>query len=124
LKKLVLANPGPGLDFTLDSAHEVVPILSGTAEYCNTAWSAWRTSFRECIKLQCNTDVESEYRLNRWLTGSRGDIPNAEYSRYGAEDAIEYYNAVKGDFAELKKSYDWEWLASYAAMRRNLLTSQ
>jgi hypothetical protein len=122
--KLVLANTGPGLDFTLDSAHEVVPILSGTAEYADTAWSAWRTAFRECIKLKCNQDVESEYRLTKWLTGSRDYIPNAEYSKYGAEDAVEYYTSVAGNFAELKKSYDWAWLASYAFMRRNLLTSQ
>jgi hypothetical protein len=123
-RKLVLANSGTGLDFTLDSAHEVVPILSGTAEYADTAWSAWRTAFRECIKLKCNQDIESEYRLTKWLTESRDYIPNAEYSRYGAEDAVEYYLSVAGNFAELKKSYDWAWLASYAFMRRNLLTSQ
>jgi hypothetical protein len=123
-RKLVLANTGTGLDFTLDSAHEVVPILSGTAEYADTAWSAWRTAFRECVKLKCNQDVESEYRLDKWLTGSRDYIPNAEYSRYGAEDAVEYYASVAGSFAELKKSYDWAWLASYAFMRRGLITDQ
>jgi hypothetical protein len=120
-RELVLANTGTGLDFTLDSAHEVVPILSGTAEYADTAWSAWRTAFRECIKLKCNQDVESEYRLGKWLTGSRDDIPNAEYSKYGAEDAVEYYDAVGGDFTELRKSYDWAWLASYAMIKRNLI---
>jgi hypothetical protein len=123
-KKLVLANTGQGLDFTLDSAHEVVPILSGTANYTDSKWSAWRTAFRECIKLKCNQDVESQYRLDKWLTESQDYIPNAEYSRYGAEDAVEYYASVAGDFAELKKSYDWAWLASYAFMRRGLITDQ
>jgi hypothetical protein len=123
-KKLVLANTGLGLDFTLDSAHEVVPILSGTAEYADTAWSAWRTAFRECIKLKCNQDIESEYRLTKWLTVIPLATPNAEWSRYGAEDAVEYYNSVQGKFAELKKSYDWAWLASYAFMRRGLITDQ
>ena len=122
-KKLVLGNTGVGLDFTLDSAHEVVPIMSGTAEYADTKWSAWRTAFRECIKLKSNTDVESQYRLNKWLTVAMGQ-PNGQYSIYGAEDAVEYYDSVKGEFAELKKSYDWEWLASYAFMKRNLLTNQ
>ena len=122
-KELVLNNTGTGLDFTLDSAHEVVPILSGTAEYCDTKWSAWRTAFREVLKLKSNTDVESEYRLNKWLTVAIGQ-PHVEWSIWGAEDAVEYYNNVDGDFDELKKSYDWAWLASYAFMRRNLLTSQ
>ena len=122
-RELVLANPGVGLDFTLDSPHEVVPIRSGTAEYCDTPWMAWRTAFREVLKLQASTDVESQYRLNKWLTVAMGQ-PNGQYSIYGAEDAVEYYEAVGGDFAELKKSYDWDWLASYALIKRNLSPDQ
>jgi hypothetical protein len=121
-KELVLNNPGIGLDFTLDSEHEVVPILSGTAEYADSAWSAWRTAFREVLKLKGNTDVESEYRLNRWCVNGKG--ANAQWSSLGAQDAVEYYNAVGGDFAELKKSYDWAWLASYALLKRNLTQHQ
>ena len=123
-KKLVLANTGTGLDFTLDSAHEVVPILSGTAEYAHTPWMAWRTAFRECIKLCGQTDVESQYRLNRWLGPVPEALLNSEWSRWGAEDAVEYYGAVNGDMAELRKSYDWAWLASYALLRRNLIPDQ
>jgi len=122
-KKLVLGNTGVGLDFTLDSAHEVVPILSGTAEYAHSPWMAWRTAFRECLKLKGNTDIESQYRLDKWLK-NHGALKNGEYSIYGAEDAVEYYDAVGGDFAELRKSYDWAWLASYALIKRNLTPSQ
>ena len=123
-KKLVLENIATGLDFTLDQAHEVVPIMSGTAMYDKTPWMAWRTAFRECIKLKCNTDIESEYRLNRWLGPIPEALPNSEWSRWGAEDAVEYYNEVNGNFDALKKSYDWAWLASYALVKRNLLTNQ
>ena len=122
-KELVLNNSGIGLDFTLDSAHEVVPILSGTAEYAHTKWSAWRTAFRECLKLRSSTDVESQYRLDKWLTVAMGQ-PYGQYSIYGAEDAVEYYDSVAGDFAELKKSYDWAWLATYAMIKRNLVPNQ
>ena len=122
-KKLVLANTGHGLDFTLDDAHEVVPVRTGTAEYAYTKWSAWRTAFREVLKLKDSADVESAYRLNKWLKISAG-MPNGQYSVYGAEDAVEYYDAVAGDFAELRKSYDWSWLASYALIKRNLLPDQ
>jgi hypothetical protein len=122
-KKLVLNNPGTGLDFTLDSAHEVVPIVSGTAEYIDSKWMAWRTAFRECLKLRGQTDVESQYRLNKWLTVAQGQ-PNGQYSIHGAKDAVEYYDSVAGNFDELKKSYDWAWLASYALIKRNLTTNQ
>ena len=126
-KKLVLDTTGAGLDFTLDSAHEVVPILSGTALYNISPWVAWRTAFREVLKLQASLpDVENEYRLTQWLSTNPGSsqIVNEEWSRWGAEDAVEYYNEVSGNFDALKKSYEWEWLASYAFMKRSLLPSQ
>jgi hypothetical protein len=125
-RQLVLDNPGRGLDFTLDSAHEVVPIVSGTAQYTDTPWMAWRTAFREVLKLKGSTDVESQYRLNKWLTVAADTLnrPNNIYSIYGAEDAVEYWESVGGDFDELKKSYDWAWLASYAFIKRNLSSNQ
>lgn len=122
-RQLVLANPGRGLDFTLDDEHEVVPITSGTAEYADTKWSAWRTAFRECLKLRGQDDVESQYRLKQWLTVACGQ-PNGQWSIYGAEDAVEYYESVNGDFDALRKSYEWAWLASYALIRRNLTPDQ
>ena len=120
-KKLVLANAGLGLDFTLDSAHEVVPILSGTAEYAHTPWMAWRTAFRECIKLKASTDIESQYRLKKWLGPVSEGLINSKWSCWGAEDAVEYYESVNGDITELRKSYDWGWLATYALLKRNLV---
>jgi hypothetical protein len=123
-KQLVLDNPGVGLDFTLDSPHEVVPILSGVAHYNTSPWSSWRTAFRECIKLKASLpDVESEYRLGKWLD-INSDEAEPQWSRWGAEDAVEYYDSVGGDFEELKKSYEWSWLATYAFVKRNLTTSQ
>ena len=120
-KKLVLANTGTGLDFTLDNAHEVVPIVSGTADYHTDSWTCWRTAFRECIKLKDNIDVESQYRLRQWLTQ---DNTLEQWSRKGAEDAVEYYDSVAGNFGELRKSYDWSWLTSYALLKRNLIQNQ
>jgi hypothetical protein len=119
-RDLVLANTGHGLDFTLDSAHEVVPLHSGIAYYADTPWMAWRTAFREVLKLKASLpDIEAEYRLNMWLSNA-GEVKNAEWSQWGAEDAVAYYEEIQGDFDALKKSYEWAWLASYAFMRRNL----
>jgi hypothetical protein len=124
-RQLVLANPGVGLDFTLDSPHEVVPILSGTAMYAESPWMAWRTAFRECIKLKASLpDVENEYRLKVWLKEDSGTIASGHWSHKGAQDAVEYYDQVNGDLDQLKKSYEWDWLASYAFFKRNLTTNQ
>lgn len=124
-KELALANTGVGLDFTLDQAHEVIPILSGTANYAESPWMAWRTAFREALKLRASLpDVENEYRLKVWLKPDSGTIAHGHWSHKGAQDAVEYYNAVNGDADELKKSYEWDWLASYALIKRNLTPDQ
>ena len=107
-KKLVLDNPGIGLDFTLDDLHEVVEVNSGIARFNTDEYSTWRTAFRECIKLKCNTDIDSINRLNTWLTV--GDNEFGEYSIKGSRDAVDYYNEVNGDFDKLKLSYEWAWL--------------
>ena len=122
-RDLVMSNTGSGLDFTLDQPHEVVPVVSGTAWYADSAWMAWRTAFREALKLRHSLpDVENEYRLGEWL--SQGQGANSEWSQRGAEDAMTYYDEVRGDFAALRRSYEWSWLASYALLRRNLTPDQ
>jgi hypothetical protein len=121
-KKLVLENTGVGLDFTLDQAHEVVPIRSGQANYYTDNWTCWRTAFREALKLRASLpDVENEYRLDQWLTV---DGTDGQWSQKGAEDAVEYYESVNGDPTELHKSYEWDWLASYAFIKRGLAPGQ
>jgi hypothetical protein len=94
---------------------------SGTAYYDIDPWTAWRTAFREALKLRASLpDVENEYRLRVWLREDSGTIANGHWSHKGAQDAMEYYDLVNGDPAELQKSYEWDWLASYAFMKRNL----
>jgi hypothetical protein len=122
-RRLTLRNPGRGLDFTLDDAHEVVPILSGVARYDVDAWTTWRTAFREVLKLRASLpDVESEYRIRRWCSEGAGNF--ASWSACGAQDALAYYDQVDGDFAELKKSYEWSWLSAYAMMIHPELVTQ
>jgi hypothetical protein len=121
-KKLTLENTGQGLDFTLDQPHEVVPVRSGEAIYYTSNWVAWRTAFRECLKLRASLpDVENEYRLKQWLNVDHGA---GRWSSKGAQDAVEYYEEVGGDFAALKNSYEWAWLATYALIKRGLTTDR
>jgi len=110
-KKLTLANEGKGLDFTMDDEHEIVEIISGTANFNTDEWSTWRTSFREALKLCANTDEVSKNRLEFWLTVGSGKF--SDYSMEGAQHAVAYYKKVKGNFDKLKLSYDWAWLHQY-----------
>jgi hypothetical protein len=110
-KKLTLANFGTGLDFTMDSEHEVVEVNSGTAMFNTSEWDTWRTAFRECIKLKASATSENEERLDYWLNVGLGKF--AQYSLDAAQHAVEYYDEVNGDFDKLRLSYDWPWLRTY-----------
>lgn len=107
-KKITLKNNGKGLDFTMDDEHEIVPLLSGVANFNTDIWSTWRTSFREVVKLKSDTTDESKERLNVWMTQASGE--HSEWCLRGAQDASEYFDSVGGDFFELRDSYEWSWL--------------
>jgi hypothetical protein len=107
-KKLTLSTVVRGLDFTMDSPTEVVNINSGISTYNSSPYDAWRTAFREMIKLCCNDDQDSIDRGSAWLNKGNGIF--GDYSKTGARDAVNYYNDVRGDIEKLMLSYDWEWL--------------
>jgi len=110
-KKLVLDNSGVGLDFTLDSEHEVCRINSGIAMFNTDEFSTWRTAFRETIKLSASDYPIDKVRLDVWCEKAEGNF--SEYSINGAKDGVEYYNSVNGDIEKLKLSYDWPWCKQY-----------
>ena len=110
-KKITLNNEGRGLDFTQDDEHEVLDILSGVANFNTDSWTTWRTSFREALKLCTYPDKVSQERLKVWTTVAEGDY--AQDCLNGANDAIEYFDEVAGDYDLLRLSYDWAWLREY-----------
>ena len=110
-KQITLGNMGKGLDFTLDSEHEVVELNSGVARYNTDEFSTWRTSFREAIKLSLDDSPVSRERLKTWSTVGVGDF--AQYSIQGAQHAVEYVESVNSDLDKLRLSYDWPWLKEY-----------
>jgi hypothetical protein len=116
-KQITLGNIGKGLDFTLDSEHEVVELNSGVAKYNTDEFSTWRTSFREAIKLRSDDSSDSKQRLKTWSTVGVGDY--AQYSINGALDAVEYFEQVNGELDKLRLSYDWPWLQEYFNTKYN-----
>jgi len=112
-RKLAIMNPAEGLDFTLDQPHEVVPVHSGVTHYYGDTRTAWRTSFREAIKLYkniCDGNFveESRERLDKWCASN--GTPEGDWNAKGGLAGVDYYKEVKGDFDSLRLSYDWEWL--------------
>jgi hypothetical protein len=123
-KALVTVNEAKGLDFTLDQEHEVVPLLSGIARYADDPWIAWRSAFRECLKLKHSLpDVENSYRLEQWLKAPTASSI-ACWSAVGASDAVKYYNSVQGSFDALRLTYEWDWCADYLFKQHNLTPDQ
>lgn len=115
-KKLVLATQAiQGLDFTLSQPHGVEPVLSGVAHYNSDPWTTWRTAFREVVKLryyyETVPDVETEYRLDVWQKRAEGN--HAEWSLHGAQDAMDYYDSVSGNYDSLLLTFEWAWLRDY-----------
>tara|TARA_B100000941_G_C28477496_1_gene540116 strand:- start:1109 stop:1405 length:297 start_codon:yes stop_codon:yes gene_type:complete len=80
-----------------------VPILSAVNNLDETPLLAWRTAFREVIKLKLQKPtVESNFRLKKWLTLGNGT--NAQWVYIGAQDGIKFLDEGNDPF----KSYDFD----------------
>ena len=102
-KQLVLTTTDPGLDFTMSMPVTTVPILSAINKLNETSLLAWRTAFREVIKLKLQKQtVENNFRLKKWTTIGKGN--KAEWVHKGAMDAIDFLKKGNDPF----KSYNFE----------------
>lgn len=97
------------LDLTMSHHVVTVPVVSCINRLDVSAWSAWRTAFRESYKLSYYLDkrpsVEDEYHLHLWLTSE--NTPMGPISKLGAQQGRDYYLSNK------EKDYnvnDWSWL--------------
>jgi hypothetical protein len=95
----------------MSKPHDIVPIVSGVAEYNSDPIMAWRTAFREVIKLMADGSPESKSRLSIWTSYARGTY--CEWSIIGANDGCRYYKKVNGDHSELMKTFSWSWLEQH-----------
>ena len=100
-----------GLDFTtgLSKRFKFMPEISCTTKFNVSAYDAWRSAFREVVKLSVSSDPDSQYRIQEWLDPN----PNADFVEdaiRGAKDAQEFANWNMDDIAELDKINDYEWL--------------
>ena len=106
---LVLNTPGNfGLDFTQYSKTITVPHTVSEARFATTPFEAWRTAFREVVKLSTSYSTEANLWLQRWTAFAEGE--NSEWVLTGAREGQEYAEQHKNDKTELRKTVDWNWL--------------
>jgi hypothetical protein len=109
---LVLNTPENfGLDFTQYSKTVTVPRTVSEATFATSSFEAWRTAFREVVKLTLQYTADSHLWLERWLNFAEG--PHAEWVLKGAKDGHEYAEMHRSNKEELRKTVDWNWLEQY-----------
>lgn len=108
----VLATPEVfGLDFTEYGTIYTIPLTMSNAHFATTPLEAWRTAFRECVKLTLKNDTISRSWLTRWTSYAAGD--NFEWVLLGAKQGSEYATKFRHDGNALLDTVDWDWLKEY-----------
>jgi hypothetical protein len=102
-----------GLDFTMYSKVKSSPIVGSVAFFAETPYEAWRTAFREAVKLTVSTDKNSVERLRTWLTVAHG--PNAAWVIQGAQEGHNF--AKTRTLKDLMVTEDWNWLSNQYKLR-------
>ena len=95
------------LDFTLASAHEVVPLVASEAMLAPDNYTAWKNGFREVSKLVLwqnkKPTVETKYRLKKWLQTEH------EWLMKGALDGKTFTEECQYDNGKILQTYTWDF---------------
>ncbi len=100
-----------GLDFTtgLSKKFKFMTEVSCVTKFNTSAYDAWRSAFREVVKLTVSSDADSELRIKEWLN----PLPDADYGAdalRGAQEAQKFASENKNNLTELDKINDFDWL--------------
>lgn len=110
--QLVLDTPESfGLDFTQYSKTYTIPTVVSEATFATSAHEAWRTAFRETVKLtMTNTDISEQY-LSAWHRSAHGQF--SDWVLQGAIDGEIFANKYRHNSEKLEKTVEWNWLTTY-----------
>jgi len=91
-----------------------IPRMSNITAFNTDSFSAWRSGFRECVKLSSRTinrqkDDETTFRLKSWCSRGQEKEFGAE-TITGAYEGAKYGIKWKNNPDALKKINDFEWL--------------
>jgi hypothetical protein len=117
------------VDFSTSFKDRIVSVKKtlNIHRYNSTPFHAWRTAFRECVKLSSNlilnhsdqlTSYESkkqqlitEHRLTVWCE-KFNNVENVEFSKLGSIAGRDYGHTNKNDFESLMMINNFNWLKS------------
>jgi len=115
-QKLIDAWLWQGLDMTTEVMKDIIimPEISNETRFNTDEFAAWRSAFRECVKLcyhlnQDPTDWRADEKLIAW-TNTDLNRPFTEYSLKGASDAVEFVGNHINNLKMLLKVNDRKWL--------------
>lgn len=104
----------PDMTTSISPSFKSMPEISNITAFNTDEFSAWRSAFRECVKLASKTierqqDDETEARLETWCTVGEGR-PFGKYAIMGAISGRKYGKANKKKPLALAKINDFDWL--------------
>jgi hypothetical protein len=119
LPKKLCKNLNKGCDVTtsISDHFQEMPEISNITRFNSDSFSAWRSGFRECVKLASRAidrqkNSETEKRLQTWCnvgTNARFGIEAIT----GANQGKKFGEQHKDNPAELERINDFEWLKEY-----------
>lgn len=107
----------PDMTTSISASFKVMDEVSNITAFNTDAFSAWRSAFRECVKLSSRVidrqnDEETMTRMAAWLEYHPGKPFSSEASS-GAFDGIKYGRESAADPAALALINDFDWLKNY-----------
>ena len=106
----------PDMTTSISTLFKNVNQVSNVTKFNTDEFTAWRSAFRECVKLSSKIikgqlNNESEFRLNAWCTSGK-DKEFGPACVAGANSGKEYGLKHAGNVSELSMINDFEWLES------------
>jgi hypothetical protein len=83
--------------------------ISNITKFNTDSFSAWKSAFRECVKLSISSDQESIDRLETWCS-VKNNVPFADDAIRGAIDGKMFGLKYKEESLMLFKINDRDWL--------------
>ena len=113
-------------DFCLNATAKKMSLrkVFSRTDYNNTAYEAWKTAFRHCVKLlssifksRSSLNYADEY-LEQWKRCDTLDngVNNARWAHQGYLDAVEYVEDTANDIHNIN---NYQWLKNYFNERYN-----
>ena len=106
-RTLCISTPNDVLDFTLNSKHEVVPMITNEPLLCPDAYTGWKNAFREVSKLiywnSKTPTVETSHRINKWKSTRN------QWLAKGAKDAEQFLKQINFNYDQLQQTYSWDF---------------